>query len=262
MNLVNLVILLMQVILVFLVNLIIQIILAILVNWNIFMVFDILVLFSTLGLEGWSENGNIVNILMQNIFVDIYTWNSTQDDIFYEGVFKAALQPDGEPLFVARATINGGHAIGMLNPKLSYAQVPYDGGERYIYGSYEVLVFNTESPPVEWVAAPNGDLPEGEVAILAGREANGEPLYVVKALVDNQVYIGKLNLDHGAAYVPYNGAELVVTTYEVLVMSSSKSTVAIGSTISSTTTTTTTTTTTEGTTIYPLTTNTPTACNI
>ena len=88
--------------------------------------------------------------------------------------------------------------------------------------SYEVLVFNTESPPVEWAAAQNGDLPGG--AILAGREANGQPLYVAKASVDNHVLIGKLNPSHGNAYVPHNGAELAVTSYEVLVISNSDST--------------------------------------
>ena len=87
--------------------------------------------------------------------------------------------------------------------------------------SYEVLVLNTESPPVEWVAAQNGDLPQG--AILAGREANDEPLYVAKASVANQVLIGKLNPSHGKAYVPHDGTELVVTSYEVLVISNSES---------------------------------------
>ena len=85
--------------------------------------------------------------------------------------------------------------------------------------SYEVLVFNTESPPVEWVAAQNGDLPVG--AILAGQEANGQPLYVAKALHDNHALIGKLNPSHGKAYVPHNGLELTVTSYEVLSISES-----------------------------------------
>ena len=85
--------------------------------------------------------------------------------------------------------------------------------------SYEVLVFNNESPPVEWAAAQNGDLPEG--AILAGRETNGQPLYVVKASVANQLLIGKLNPSHGKAYFPHNGKEVVLTSYQVLVISKS-----------------------------------------
>ena len=138
--------------------------------------------------------------------------------LFPEGAFEAAVQEDGEPLFVARATIEGAHVIGTLNPKLSFAQLPY-GGNGQEMNRYEVLVFNSESPPVEWVAAQNGDLPEG--ALLAGREANGQSLYVVKASVANQVLIGKLNPSHGKAYVPHNGRELVVTSYEVLVISNS-----------------------------------------
>ena len=129
----------------------------------------------------------------------------------------------------------------MLNPKLSFAQVAY-GGSEHEMNSYEVLVFNTESPPVEWVAAQNGDLPEAEGAILAGREANGQPLYVVKALYDNHVLIGKLNPILGNAYFPYDGAELYqVRSYEVLVMLNSESTAAIGNTTTTTTTTITTT---------------------
>ena len=147
----------------------------------------------------------------------VHTWVNAQDGLFPEGAFEAAVQQDGEPLFVARATIEGAHVIGTLNPKLSFAQLPY-GGNGQEMNRYEVLVFNSESPPVEWVAAQNGDLPEG--ALLAGREANGQSLYVVKASVANQVLIGKLNPSHGKAYVPHNGRELVVTSYEVLVSNS------------------------------------------
>ena len=100
--------------------------------------------------------------------------------------------------------------------------------------SYEVLVFNTESPHVKWVATQNSDLPGG--AILAGREANDRPLYVVKASVANQVLIGKMNPTHRGAYVPHNGREVVVTRYEVLVISSSESTAEIADTTTTTTT--------------------------
>ena len=143
---------------------------------------------------------------------------NAEDGLFPEGAFEAAVQPDGEPLFVARATIDDAHAIGTLNPSLSFAQVPY-GGNAHDRNSYEVLVFNNENPLVEWVAAQNGDLPEG--AILAGEEANGQPLYVAKASVANDVLIGKLKPSNGVAYVPHDGKELVVTSYEVLVISDS-----------------------------------------
>ena len=145
-------------------------------------------------------------------------WVSAQDGLFPKGAFEAAAQQDGEPLFVARTTIAGAHGIGTLNPKLSFAQFPY-GGTEHKTDSYKVLVFNTESPSVEWVAAQNGDLPKG--AFMAGQEANGQPLYVAKASVSHQLLIGKLNPSHGKAYFPHNGKELVVTSYEVLVISKS-----------------------------------------
>ena len=145
-----------------------------------------------------------------------HAWVEAQGGEYPEEAFVAAAQGDGGPIFVARATIDGALTNGMLNPKLPFAQIPHGGREHEIE-SYEVLVFNSESPSATWVAASNGDLPER--AILGGREAKGEPLYVAKALVDGQVSIGKLRPSNGKCYVPHNGKEIVVTSYEVLVAS-------------------------------------------
>ena len=144
----------------------------------------------------------------------------------------AAFQEDGDPIFVARATIDGSVTNGMLNPKLSFAQISY-AGQEYKEENYEVLVFNSESPPLAWVAAQNGDLPGG--AIQGGQEANGDPLYVVKALVEDHVSIGKLNPKFDIANFPNNGTETGVTSYEVLVASNSESTTAIATASTTTT---------------------------
>ena len=144
----------------------------------------------------------------------------------------AAFQEDGDPIFVARATVDGSVTNGMLNPKLSFAQISY-AGQEYKEETYEVLVFNSESPPLAWVAAQNGDLPGG--AIQGGQEANGDPLYVVKALVEDHVSIGKLNPKYEIAYFPHNGTETGVTSYEVLVASNSESTTAIATASTTTT---------------------------
>ena len=54
--------------------------------------------------------------------------------------------------------------------------------------------------------------------MFAGHEADGAPLYVVRAEVQGVQSIGKLNpRDHTFAHVPYGGKEHVKSEYEVLV---------------------------------------------
>ena len=65
-------------------------------------------------------------------------------------------------------------------------------------------------------AAQGGRVPPG--ALLAGIEANGDPLYVARPKVDGSDSIGKVNPKaHNVCHVPYGGKEQLVRNYQVLV---------------------------------------------
>lgn len=60
-----------------------------------------------------------------------------------------------------------------------------------------------------------GTVPEGAVEF--GVTADGEKLYMGRAIHGGAQTPGKLQSSHGCVYLPFCGAEVCVTEYEVLV---------------------------------------------
>lgn len=85
------------------------------------------------------------------------------------------------------------------------------GGEEIEKTEYEVLRNGT----FVWEFATNGTVPEGALEI--GMAADGEKLYMARALYGGAQTPGKLVSTHGCLYLPFGGAEVLVTEYEVLV---------------------------------------------
>jgi Protein of unknown function (DUF3421) len=53
--------------------------------------------------------------------------------------------------------------------------------------------------------------------LLAGRTASGETLYVGRAWHMGALTPGKIQPSHGNLYIPYNGGEVALATYELLI---------------------------------------------
>ena len=53
--------------------------------------------------------------------------------------FEAGHEANGDPLYVAKAVLNGADAVGKLNPRFAFAHIPYCGKE-YEAKNYAVLV--------------------------------------------------------------------------------------------------------------------------
>ena len=115
-------------------------------------------------------------------------------------------------LHVARAWHRGSLVPGKYDARYRKAYVSW-GGEEHRCEEYEVL---TGSQTYAWVAAKDGDVPEG--AVKAGHENGGAPLYVARAWVTRHSVctIGKLNPEDNCCHVPWAGRELQVRQYEVL----------------------------------------------
>lgn len=118
-------------------------------------------------------------------------------------------EADGTPLFLARATYQGGLHPGKVRLAFGAANIPY-GGDEVKVANYEVFVGTAH-----WVTASNGKIPSS--AVVVGYEANGEPLYTARAAYQGGLHPGKVRLAFGAANIPYGGKEVKVNPYEVLV---------------------------------------------
>lgn len=96
-------------------------------------------------------------------------------------------------------------------PDKSVAYVTH-GGEEVAVEEYEIL----RSGEFVWEYAQNGEVPSG--AVEAGRTADGEKLYFGRCLHEGSQTPGKVQSSHGCLYIPFDGAEVAVTDYEVLVV--------------------------------------------
>ena len=66
-------------------------------------------------------------------------WVEAKNGELPEGAFQAGHKANGDPLYVAKAKINGADAVGKFNPKLGFAQIPYFG-KAHEARNYAVLV--------------------------------------------------------------------------------------------------------------------------
>ncbi|KAI9203304.1 uncharacterized protein BJ171DRAFT_510310 [Polychytrium aggregatum] len=71
-----------------------------------------------------------------------------------------------------------------------------------------------ELPPVHWAYAEGGYVPNN--AIQTGNEADGTPLFTIRAFYNDGVHVGKLSPATGA-YISWGGEAIRVQNYEVLV---------------------------------------------
>ena len=125
-------------------------------------------------------------------------------------------EADGTPLWVARSPgatdpqfFHGGIHPGKVRPAFGAALIPFGGSENPVT-DYEVLM-----ELGLWISGQNGQIPDG--AVVCGREANGDPLFVARASLNGGLHPGKIRFAFGAAFIGFGGQEVHVTDYEVLV---------------------------------------------
>jgi hypothetical protein len=137
-------------------------------------------------------------------------WVRVSKDNLPKECDAAGSESDGTPLYIARARYENGIHIGKTRKEFGGALIPWDGKEITV-GFYEVYIGSQK-----WIAAKNGEVPMG--ALFAGKEADGNPLYIARADFMGGLHIGKVNPRFGAALIPYGGKEHSVKQYEVLVI--------------------------------------------
>lgn len=96
-------------------------------------------------------------------------------------------------------------------PDKQLAYVSFNG-EEIEKNEFEVL----RSGDFVWEFATHGEVPAGAIEI--GRTVDGEPLYMGRCLHEGTQTPGKVQVSHGCLYIPFNGEEIRVNEYEVLVL--------------------------------------------
>lgn len=67
-----------------------------------------------------------------------------------------------------------------------------------------------------WVQSSHGQCIPGN-AVLAGKEKDGSPIYIGRASHAGDLLVAKVIPRHQVAYVSYDGKDISVSSYEVLV---------------------------------------------
>ncbi len=117
-------------------------------------------------------------------------------------------EANGTPIYIARATIEGGVHIGKVRQGETTAFIPYGGQERSV-SNYEVYIGTGT-----WQEVRAGQrIPPNAIAGTDG----ADPFYIARATIEGGTHPGKAK--GGEAWFPYGGQERYVVPFQVLVSS-------------------------------------------
>ena len=71
-----------------------------------------------------------------------------------------------------------------------------------------------QSHGLSWSSARGGHVPDG--AVIAGREADGQVLFICRAKYKGGVHPGKIRSEFKGCNIPWGGREQAISQYEVL----------------------------------------------
>lgn len=153
----------------------------------------------------------LVALLMLGLVASEATarWVDASGDSVPRRAAEAGWEANGDPLYVCRASFQGGVHPGKVRRGFGGCNIPWGGREHTVF-NHQVWVGDGY-----WDEAANGAIPMD--AVRGGREANREPLYVCRAAFGNGVHPGKVRPAFGGCNIPYGGREHAVRRYEVLV---------------------------------------------
>lgn len=126
------------------------------------------------------------------------------------GAILAGNDIDGSRIFVGRAYHGSDHLVAKVIPDKQIAYVSYDGQEIPKY-NFEVLCHGN----VQWVHSSNGQIIRN--AVPGGRTECGEILFIGRGHHDGALTVGKIHTSHGCLYIPFDGSEVALKNYEILI---------------------------------------------
>jgi hypothetical protein len=141
---------------------------------------------------------------------DGWSWQQSSGGHVPDNAVRGGKDINGETLYVGRVVHGSDTLPGKIVPSHGVCYVAYEGKE-HAYNSYQVLCSNRE---MKWKKAKSGDIKKR--AVVGGRTATDEPLYIGRAWNDGSLVIGKIHPSHEVLYFPFGGKELSSHDYEVL----------------------------------------------
>lgn len=146
-------------------------------------------------------------MLFSNFEVLVPDWGIARDSL--GEAFQGGADSDGAILVPFRAAQGGGLHPGKYNAVTHQGYVSFGGQELEIKDPRAEVFIGAGV----WTPA-RGGLPVG--AIPAGYDGDGSTLYMIRADAGGAQSLGKYSDKRHEAYVPYGGAEVPVTDFEVL----------------------------------------------
>ncbi|CAG9812069.1 unnamed protein product [Chironomus riparius] len=138
-------------------------------------------------------------------------WILVDQGICESQLVYGAANHDNTNLYIGRARFKNDLIPGKVLWNLKSIHISY-GGSEHSLGVFEVLINDGN---YAWVEDSNGNVPPN--AVIGGRTADGESLYVARAKHLYLTIPGKIHPSHKCAYVPCDWKEHAKKTYEVLV---------------------------------------------
>lgn len=133
-------------------------------------------------------------------------WVSANNGSIPSGSMVSGHEANGEKLYVCRANYEGGVHPGKVRSAFGACNIGW-GGKEVPVKEYETYVV--------WQKAEGGKVPSS--AIVAGKESNGEKLYICRGNYKGGVHSGKVRSAFKACNLSWGGQEVKVNSYEVLV---------------------------------------------
>ncbi|XP_036342466.1 uncharacterized protein LOC118751757 [Rhagoletis pomonella] len=117
---------------------------------------------------------------------------------------------DGDTIYVGRTFHNGDTLVAKIVPKKHIAFVSWRG-EAFPKDHFEVLCGTNLS----WRQCYDHVVPEN--AVLCGKTALGQPVYIGRGHYEGSLSVGKISSVHRALFIPFKNAERRLESYEILV---------------------------------------------
>ncbi|XP_011555164.3 uncharacterized protein LOC105386342 [Plutella xylostella] len=138
-------------------------------------------------------------------------WVQASDDLPTDAIIGGF---ERNHTYIARAHHNGSLTPGKYVPSKKLGFIPW-GHQEHAKERCEILCgYN-----VEWVWTYGDNIPEN--AVIGGQSEGGiagqEPLYISRAMHNGFLIPGKVHAMYKTCYLPYNGGEVEVSKYEILV---------------------------------------------
>lgn len=145
----------------------------------------------------------------------------TEGELYWVQVDAETQFPDGayiggyekENLYIIRAKHRGSLTPGKFVSSEGLGYIPW-GGEAAEKNSFEVLC----GFDCTWMPSKQDNIPVGAVVAGHSEDFGHEKLYIGRVKYYDHIIPGKVQPSHKVCYIPYDGKEIGIDTYEIMIV--------------------------------------------